>query len=1274
MLKPNGNRLRHCGSWRVVYAILCVASSSITLAAPGDTLFYDHLNGNLNSWTITASGGDASVGGETANQGRSMRLRWGPVRAFTNAIAAAVPGAQLSVWIRRGDDSFSDNPETGENLVVEYRDAGGSWVVLDTYAGGGTPGQVYTPTYTLPPAALHANLSLRFQLTAGSGSDLDYWHIDDVRVTETAAAGGGLSLGGCDNFESGLAAWTVTGTGGGSAGTSQATANSPTSSLYTRSGVVNVVSNPVDLSAASLVNLEIWVRRGADSFSENPENGENFVVEYRSSGGSWTLLETFPGGGTPGEIFVRSYPLAADALHVAFAVRLRQTGGNGANNDFWHADDVCLTAVTPVFYSLEETTWTGAPAEVIDGNGGGFNGTAFGGAQNDNANPALPSNPGSCRYGQFDGIDDYIEIADAAAFDLTTELTVASWIYMRSLPTELHTIASKDWNYEYHVNQSGQIYWWWNDSTGTTRTLTTANSIALNRWYHVAIVYRSGSQTIYVDGTPWATQTYTGTLRVNDLPFYIGADWNFISRAFDGFIDEVYVIPRAYSQAQVQALRDATHDCPNAAAEFSINHDGFGINCVPEAIAVNVIDSVSGTPLISYNAQVRLDTQSGDGTWTLVSGGGGFSDATPGDGIATYDWPLGESQALFALSYTQGTSPIDIDVYQISDPGIRDTDAEGPLPFSPNGFTLTSTPLSNPPPATIVPFSATQTAAIPFNVYITAFGQTANDPVCGVIESYAGIKSLKFWSSYQNPATGFRNVEVDALAIATNEAAATAQAVMFTDGQAQVAGKYKDAGSIRLTVKDDTTIDPQLPNGIRGATASFVSQPARFVLSNIRDGAGTIINPQAADAAGPVFIAAGTDFRTTVTALDAEGDPTPNYGRELIAESVRLDVELVAPSGGASPGIGAAVGFGPFAAGTATGTDFRWGEVGIMRLRPGIGDGDYLGAGDVIGDVSENIGRFVPNHFALALNVPIFTTQCAAGSFTYTGQTFGYSIVPTITATAQGAAGNTTVNYTGAFFKMATATLQNRVYASATGTLDTSGLPPVSGDPAVVPAGPGIAAITFSAGAGLSFARSIMDAPFDADISLSIDVLDADGVAALANPAVFGSPGGIAFSDGPEIRFGRMRFTNAVGSELVNLAVPLVAEYFAGPATGFVLNVADSCTSNVTLTLTNYTENLASGDTCVLDTGFPGASGAGCPAPAPIGQQFREPPITGDFNLTLAAPGPGKNGSVQIDASVPAWLQFDWDVATVGDENPFGHATFGLYPGHGKQIYLREVY
>ena len=121
---------------------------------------------------------------------------------------------------------------------------------------------------------------------------------------------------------------------------------------------------------------------------------------------------------------------------------------------------------------------------------------------------------------------------------------------MRTLPSELHTIVSKDTNYEFHIDSQGRVYWWWGPSFQTN-----GYSITLNQWHHIAVTYRSGSQVIYVDGVVRATAANTGALPQNNLPFYVGTDWNLIARAFDGFIDEVRILPRYLTQAEVQALR-----------------------------------------------------------------------------------------------------------------------------------------------------------------------------------------------------------------------------------------------------------------------------------------------------------------------------------------------------------------------------------------------------------------------------------------------------------------------------------------------------------------------------------------------------------------------------------------------------------------------------------------------------------------------------------------------------------------------------------------------
>jgi hypothetical protein len=179
------------------------------------------------------------------------------------------------------------------------------------------------------------------------------------------------------------------------------------------------------------------------------------------------------------------------------------------------------------------------------------------------------------------------------------------------------------------------------------------------------------------------------------------------------------------------------------------------------------------------------------------------------------------------------------------------------------------------------------------------------------------------------------------------------------------------------------------------------------------------------------------------------------------------------------------------------------------------------------------VGRFVPDHFAVSFNTPSFTTGCAAEGFTHVGQSFNYATPPVLTVTAQTFTNSTTNNYHGVLWRITNSTLTGKAYTAISGTLDASGI--TATDPVIVATGDGTGTLTFGSGTGLFFTRSTAVAPVESDISLAINVIDADGVAYSANPARFGPA-----SAGNGIR---VAFKNANGWELVPLAAPMGAQY-----------------------------------------------------------------------------------------------------------------------------------
>jgi MSHA biogenesis protein MshQ len=206
----------------------------------------------------------------------------------------------------------------------------------------------------------------------------------------------------------------------------------------------------------------------------------------------------------------------------------------------------------------------------------------------------------------------------------------------------------------------------------------------------------------------------------------------------------------------------------------------------------------------------------------------------------------------------------------------------------------------------------------------------------------------------------------------------------------------------------------------------------------------------------------------------------------------------------------------------------------------------------------------------------------------------------------------------------------------------------------------------------LSFARAAAMAPFDANIKLAINIIDLDGASA-SNPVTFGAGSGIAFNSGAGQRYGRIVLRNRVGSELLDLPLPLQTEYYLGSSQGFTQNLADSCTVAPALAAGSYLQHLSAGETCVRDSGSPGASGFGCPAAAGSGR-YRAIAVAGDFNLVLAAPGAGNDGALTVTATAPSWLRYQWDAASGTTSNPSAVASFGEFPGSTTRVYQREIF
>ncbi|MCW5574493.1 MAG: hypothetical protein KIT13_00230 [Burkholderiales bacterium] len=950
------------------------------------------------------------------------------------------------------------------------------------------------------------------------------------------------------------------------------------------------------------------------------------------------------------------------------------------------AGDYVLGETVPVLFSHwrmdQPGGWNGAANEVTDSGSGGFHGVAAGLTTRPTtsaASPAIAGDPGTCQYGVFNRSNkDYVALPAGYPNLMSTAggFTVTAWINTTNSALPGQRIFIDDQN---NTSPGG-----WGFSVGETDragagglrfyyrqpTVVTVDTVAIpsNQWLFVALTVNvaaganASRATLYAYNTAGAlvttyTQTFTWTAGSDAGPPSIGGETNAAGEntdafGFSGSIDEVRVYQQALSQGRIELIRQDARPC-NFLNHIRIEHDGLGLTCAPETVTVKACTDALCT-----------STYTGSVTTTLSPTGWVGGNTITFTGTANVD--LRRTAPGIVTLGAGTTSPPPTSITRCFNGLLETCD----LDFRNTGFLFSAIPSQIA--GTV---SATHT--------VQAVRTDNNTGVCtGVFTG--NVPNIELASECVNPGACQAGQQVTfnnngSGTIAANNSAAvntwTTRTLTFgANSTASFTFAYPDVGAIRLHARHNINGSGDY---MTGASSNVVVRPAGFTVGNIRRASDNVANPGAANAGGAVFMKAGENIALTVTAVNSLGAATPNFGKETPAEGALLDSALVGGLGlTANPGLGNNLIAGSaFTAGAAAVSNVTWGEVGIITITPRLGDGDYLGAGDVIGTTSGNVGRFTPHNFAVSGNAPSFVPACSAGGFTYIGQPFAYGVAPVLTVTARNLAGGTTQNYKGPFFKITNASLTGKAYTAATGTLDVSGI--TGADPAIADNSDGTATLTFNSGTGLLFTRSTPVTPFDADISLAINVIDTDSVVYTANPARFGQAAagdGIAFTGGKAMRFGRLRLGGASGSQLLPLRVPFEAQYWSGAF--FETNTADTCSTFApgNVGLGNFIGNLNAGETTVTAITSPLQGGRG--------------------SIRLSAPGAANNGSVDVSLNLGTGAAADAcpafaPAATAGNRaylrgnwcappgahtrDPAARARFGILRGSEETIYIRET-
>lgn len=976
-------------------------------------------------------------------------------------------------------------------------------------------------------------------------------------------------------------------------------------------------------------------------------------------GGNWSETGTFnPGAGTVtlngaiAQTISGTSPVGFNNLtvtnatspNITLATNVTVTGTlTGTVVLTYSCPDFTLTSATPAQvlhscppplaeYRMDEASWNGTANEVADSSGNGNNAQSFNSANTDSVTPAIATDPGTCRYGVFDNgttvTQGYVQ---TPLPDLTTDFTVTAWVRTTNNTVQGQRILIDDQNnsggYGISLGDGGAGLIRFYSRGITPIILDSTYAIANNTWYFMAAVadITNKKRTIYVfDGAGALLNSTTetawtgGTWGSDAGPVSIGGEVNGPPQTeppanfhFRGNLDEVRVYRTALNQNALASIATQTHVCPIILGpdHIRVQHDGNGLTCTPETLTVIACANAACTA-----PHYTATAVSGNVTWAGAPGGSVAFNITTG-GTTTVSLPVTTVQTV-----TLGTGAVSPAPINVSDCwNLATATASCSLPFADSGLLVSA------------PNHIAETAQ---SVTISAVRKANNALDC--VPAFSGVsRTVNLKCTYANPATGTLPARVAGVALNSGnnpaqacDATGQSPTLAFSaSGTATATLQYADVGQVTLNATytgSAATADAGL---VMSGSGSFIAAPASFAFSAIT--------------AAP--IKAGTNFGATVTAMNAAATPaaTPNFGKETAPgmEGVSLSFTKCQPTGVNAVGGMFSGSVGAFTSGSASATNLNWSEVGNGDLVATLTSGSYLGSGLTatgntgIGGTTcngtggaGNVGRVIPHHF-----ITTVTDGCTGCGFTYSGQPF------TVSVTAQNGLTipTTTINYDGTsstapnFAKVVTLS----AWDAATGTTP---------NPGGALTNTSVAAADFVKGAATINATNLAPATLAPIYTFTTVPTVPTSIRVRADDNEATSSG---FTEGTtETRSGRIKVSNAYGSELLPLTLTATAQYYS--ATGWANSVTDNVT-NLTLAATYNLLDKNGNTTGTTAASKSPASGLSA----------------GKLTITLAKPSGGASGVATIAPTAPGYLPV----------TP-GTGTFGVYKGNNSYIYRRESY
>ncbi|WP_010232499.1 LamG domain-containing protein, partial [Gillisia marina] len=203
---------------------------------------------------------------------------------------------------------------------------------------------------------------------------------------------------------------------------------------------------------------------------------------------------------------------------------------------------------------------------------------------------------------RFNGTNQFATAVDATSLDLTTAITIATWLRPEKRATQ-YLVKKADKHsidgYELSMSSGGTVYFRFNQRTaGNSYRLDSQASYPTNgtTWMHVAVSYDGSTIRLYINGVEDNTKVLSSppAISINTLALTFGAgDGGY--RGFQGAMDDTRIYNTALSTTEINNLATISNT-PTLAS-------------VPQLSApADAATGVSVTPNLSWNASTGADS------------------------------------------------------------------------------------------------------------------------------------------------------------------------------------------------------------------------------------------------------------------------------------------------------------------------------------------------------------------------------------------------------------------------------------------------------------------------------------------------------------------------------------------------------------------------------------------------------------------------------------------------------------------------------------------